>query len=83
MTRLLSDRGELSLDGRALLYWVRLSPTERARRHPPVAAMRRFLNMWEGTKKPPVLHPAIESRRCDLVSECQRVVLAADIERGD
>lgn len=67
--RLLSDRGALSLDGRALLYWIRRSESERRRAHPlaiPRAAMARLLAAGEGP-----LHPLIEKYRDELFEECR------------
>jgi hypothetical protein len=73
--RLLSDRGALSLDGRALLYWMRLPERDRDRTSigPPVAAMRRLL---AGLRERPkaALHPSLETRREELVAECKKRV---------
>ncbi len=82
--RLLSIRGELSLDGRALLYWLRLSPREREKSPvgPPRDAMRRILEAIDSHENvrrfryvPPLkFHPSMQSRVAELVSECRRVV---------
>lgn len=70
--RLLSDGGELSLDGRGLLYWLRSSPIERERSPQPIAAAIRFMS--EIGKRPDAkLHPSVESRRDELIAACREL----------
>lgn len=80
--RLLSDRGALSLDGRAILYWIRLSERERERSPmgPPAAAMRRLLEQVDRQAggQARALHPSLEARRAEILEECKKRTASND-----
>jgi hypothetical protein len=79
MALMTDGNGKLSLMGRALLFWIKLSPEDRKKSliGAPLAAMKYALEHAESGK----LHPSLEPLRADLIRICKEELAKVKIKR--